>query len=265
VRARARTVFHFDTPVPHNVTTVRVPESSRPPASPAATPAESVVPKHLTKDLENLQRSLLRMAGCVEDAVASATAALRARDPDAARKVVAGDDEIDRLENAVQDECLKILALHQPVAVDLRRISVVLMIATDLERIGDLAVGIAERAMALSRPPLIPIPDEIERMTERTLGMVRASLDAFVNGDPAAAARVIHADDEVDRDNEEIIHGLVGAMKRCPDLVEPSLSLFSAVRHLERIADHATNIAEDVIYLVNGEIVRHHPEALRGG
>ncbi|MDB5310499.1 MAG: phosphate uptake regulator, PhoU [Gemmataceae bacterium] len=223
------------------------------------------MPKHLQKDLEELHRSLLRLAGYVEDAVVNATAALRTRDRDGGRRVIAGDNEIDQLENEVQDECLKILALHQPVAVDLRRISVVLMITTDLERMGDLAVGIAERAIALARPPYVPIPERIEGMTDRTLRMVRLSLDAFVNGDPIEAARVIRADDDVDRDNDEIIRELVAEMKQSPHLVEPALSLFSAVRHLERIADHATNIAEDVIYLVNGEIVRHHPEALGGG
>ena len=222
------------------------------------------MPKHLQNDLELLHRSLLRLAGHVEDAVVNATAALRGRDPAAARLAIEGDNEIDRQESHIQDECLKILALHQPVAVDLRRISAVLMIATDLERIGDLAVGIAGRVATLARPPLIPIPDQIEAMTDRTLRMLRASLDAFVNRDPAGAARVIRADEDVDRDNDEIIGGLVAAMKRSPEVVEPSLSLFTAVRHLERIADHATNIAEDVIYLVNGEIVRHNPEALGG-
>jgi phosphate transport system protein len=230
-----------------------------------AVSAEPPVPKHLQNDLDHLHRSVLHLAGCVEDAVAAADAALRARDPDAARAVIDGDNEIDRLENEIQDECLKILALHQPVAGDLRRISAVLMITTDLERIGDLAVGIAERAVTLARPPLVPIPEQVEAMTARTLRMLRTSLDAFVNRDPAAATRVILSDDDVDRDNDEIINGLVAEMKRSPELVEPALSLFSAVRHLERIADHATNIAEDVIYLVNGEIVRHHPEALGGG
>jgi phosphate transport system protein len=220
------------------------------------------VPKHLQKDLEDLHRSLLRLAGYVEDAVVSATAALRSRDPNAAQEVVDGDHEIDELENQIQNNCLKILALHQPVAVDLRRISSVLMITTDLERIGDLAVGIAERVAVLARPPHVPIPDQFEAMTERTLQMLRSSLDAFVNGDPSTAAKVIRADDAVDRDNQELIAALVARMKTSPELVEPSLSLFSAVRHLERIADHATNIAEDVIYLVNGEIVRHKPEAL---
>ena len=221
------------------------------------------MPKHLQNDLEHLHRALLRLAGYVEDAVITATTALRHRDPEPAQAVIDGDNEIDSLENEVQDECLKILALHQPVAVDLRRISVVLMITTDLERIGDLAVGIAERAVVLARPPFVPIPDRIEAMTSRTLRMLRTSIDSFVNADTGSAARVIRSDDEVDRDNDDIIRDLVDEMKQSPELVEPALSLFSAVRHLERIADHATNIAEDVIYLVNGEIVRHHPEAIR--
>jgi phosphate transport system protein len=227
--------------------------------------AEAIVPKHLQKDLEHLHRALLRMAGYVEEAVVSAASSLRARDSDAARAVIDGDVEIDAMENEILEESLKILALHQPVAVDLRRISVAQMITTDLERIGDLAVGIAERALSLVNPPYIPIPARIESMTDRTIAMLRSSIDAFVNYDPAAAAQVIRADDEVDRDNDAIISGLIAAMKESPHLVEQSLSLFSAVRHLERIADHATNIAEDVIYLVNGEVVRHHPEAITVG
>jgi phosphate transport system protein len=222
------------------------------------------VPKYLQQDLEHLQYSVLRLAGYVEDAVLSATAALRDRDPDAAADVIDGDAAIDELENEIQDECLKILARHQPVAVDLRRITAVLMITTDLERIGDLAVDIAERAISVSHPPHVAIPARLDHMTERALAMVRASLDAFVHLDPVAAAAVIRADDEVDRDNDEIIRLLVAEMKRGPDVIDPALSLFSAVRHLERIADHATNIAEDVIYLVNGDMVRHHAELLKG-
>lgn len=219
--------------------------------------------KHLDLDLERLHRSLLRMAGYVEDAVVTAATALQARDPEGCFRVVEGDAAIDQLENDVHDECLKILALHQPVAVDLRRVSAVMLITTDLERIGDLAVGIAERAAVVARPPHVPIPDAIGGMTRRTLEMLRTAIDAFVNLDPAAAARVIHADDEVDRDNTDIITGLIARMRAEPALVEPAMSLFTAVRNLERIADHATNIAEDVIYLVKGEQVRHHPEALR--
>jgi phosphate transport system protein len=216
----------------------------------------------MQRDLEELQKSVLRLAGFVEEAIYQAIRALQTRDVSLARGVADGDGAIDRLENEVQDECLKILALHQPVAIDLRRISAVLMITTDLERMGDLAVGIAERAVVLARPPLIPVPGELRSMTDRTAEMVRRSLDAFVKLDGKEARQVIRLDDEVDRYNAEIIQYTIDTMKRWPELIEPGMSLFSAVRHLERIADHATNVAEDVIYLVEGEIVRHHPEML---
>jgi phosphate transport system protein len=219
----------------------------------------------MERDLEKLHRSVLKMAAGVEEAIYLATQALQDRDPDLARKVIDGDAAIDRLENEVQDECLKILALHQPVAVDLRRVSAVLLISTDLERMGDLAVGIAERSLECNTRPSAALLDRVARMTRSATEMVRRSLDAFVNLDTAAARAVIRLDDEVDRDNEAIIADLIADMKASPDRIEPGLALFSAVRHIERIADHATNIAEDVIYLVEGEVVRHHPEALDRG
>lgn len=221
--------------------------------------------KHMARDLERLQRSVLRMAGTVEDAIFSATNALHDRDPALAAKVIAGDAEIDRFENDVQEECLKILALHQPVAVDLRRVSTVLLITTDLERMGDLAVAIAERAQTVRCPPCPEVLDRMRQMTTRALTMVRTSLDAFVRLDAAAARAVIRMDDEVDGDNDAIIQDLLLDMKRGPDRIEAGISLFSAVRHIERIADHATNIAEVVIYLIQGEQIRHRPEALQRG
>ncbi len=213
--------------------------------------------KHMARDLDNLQRAILVMAGTVEEALHVAVRALQDRDPAAARACIAGDAAVDRLENEVQEECLKILALHQPVAGDLRRVSAVLLISTDLERIGDLAVGIAERALQLARPPHVPVPDRLADMAARAIRMVRQSLDAFVAQDAAAARAVIRQDDEVDRDNADIIRVLIAGMKEPAGPVEAGLSLFSAVRHVERIADHATNIAEDVIYLVEGDVVRH--------
>ena len=194
--------------------------------------------------------------------VPAATRALRERDPATANRVVNGDTEIDHLENEVFEECLKILALHQPVAVDLRRIATVMLISTDLERMGDLAVGIAERAVMLATPPHLAIPERLLHMTAATTDMVRKALDSFVQMDANAARAVIRLDDVVDDDNDHIIDWLTAEMKRVPENVDAGISMFSAVRHLERIADHATNIAEDVIYLVEGEIVRHHPEAL---
>jgi phosphate transport system protein len=218
--------------------------------------------KHLQRDLDDLQRDLLALAGLVEEAIYKAIRALQDRDVALAREVIAGDSQIDREENHIDEECLKILALHQPVAVDLRRIVSAMKINTDLERMGDLAEEMAERAIHLARPPLLPIPERLQHMTDLTTMMVRQSLDAFVNLDTSAAQTVMRMDDEVDRYNNEIIAELVEAMKSSPALVEAGLSMFSAVRQLERIADHATNIAEDVVYLVEGEIIRHRPSHL---
>jgi phosphate transport system protein len=215
--------------------------------------------KHLQRDLDNLQRDLLALAGLVEAAIHKAIQALRDRDPRLAREVIAGDSQIDSEENHIDEECLKILALHQPVAIDLRRIVSAMMINTDLERMGDLAEEMAERAIHLAKLPLLPIPEKLQRMTDLTTMMVRQSLDSFVNLDIQEAQAVMRMDDEVDRYNNEIINELVQAMKSSPALVDPGLSMFLAVRHLEHIADHATNIAEDVVYLVEGEIIRHRP------
>lgn len=218
--------------------------------------------KHLERDLDILQRDILTLAGAVEEAIYKAIRALQEREVAVAQQVIEGDTPIDRQENHVEEECLKLLALHQPVAIDLRRVATILKINTDLERMADLAADIAERAIVLATPPFIPVPPGLQLMTDLTTSMVRQSLDAFVNLDARLARRVWRLDDEVDRYNDEIIQDLIEAMQSAPEMVPPGLSLFSAVRHLERIADHATNIAEDVVYLVEGEIVRHRPEAV---
>jgi len=218
--------------------------------------------KHLQRDLESLQRDLLALAASVEEAIHAAIRALQERDPGTAQDVIDGDTEIDQEENHIEEECLKVLALHQPVAVDLRRIAAVLKINTELERMADLAEDIAERAAHLARLPAIAVPQGLQSMTDLTTTMVRQSLDAFVNLDAREARRVCRLDDAVDRYNNEIIQELIALMRKAPEMVEPGLSLFSATRHLERIADHATNIAEDVVYLVEGVIIRHHPEAV---
>src|SRR5438094_5471332 len=218
--------------------------------------------KHVQRDLENLQRDLFALAASVEEAIHLAIRALRERETGPARQVIAGDTQIDLEENHIEEECLKILALHQPVAVDLRRIAAALKINTDLERMADLAEDIAERALHLSQLPEIAIPNKLQRMTDLTTSMVRQSLDAFVNLDVRLARLVCRLDDEVDRYNHDIIEDLIRLMQGSPEMVQPGLSLFSATRHLERIADHATNIAEDVVYLVEGEIIRHRPAAV---
>jgi phosphate transport system protein len=220
--------------------------------------------KHLERDLDNLQHDLLALAASVEEAVHKAIRSLRDRDTQLADEVIEGETQIDQEENHVEEEGLKMLALHQPVAIDLRRVAAALKINTELERMADLSEDIAERALALARPPFIPIPDKLQRMTDLTALMVRESLDAFVNLDVKQARRVCRLDDEVDRYNREIIEEIIPVMQGAPEMVRPGLSLFSAIRHLERIADHATNIAEDVVYLAEGEIIRHQPAELRG-
>jgi phosphate transport system protein len=221
--------------------------------------------KHLQRDLDSLQRDILSQAALVEEAIHKAIRALQQRDAMLAQQVIDGDSSIDEEENHVEEECLKVLALHQPVAIDLRRIASALLINVDLERMGDLAEDIAERALTLCRPPFIPIPANLQRMTDMALTMVRQALDAFIEMDARLARAVCRQDDEVDRLNNAIIDELIRVMKASPELVEPGLSLFSATRHIERIGDHATNIAEDVIYLVEGEMVRHRPAAVTEG
>ncbi len=216
--------------------------------------------KHLQRDLDKLRRSIVTMASSVEDAVYKTIRALQECRSDLAEKVLDGEQQIDEYENSIEDECLKMLALQQPVASDLRQIVAALKIITDLERIGDLAEDIAERAICLSRmSKLPPVSLPLQRMTDLTTSMVRQSLDAFVQQDTRLARKVCRLDDEVDQLNREIIGKIIATMQQAPTLVEPGLSLFSAVRHLERIADHATNIAEEVVYQAEGEIVRHRP------
>ena len=217
---------------------------------------------HLHRDIESVQRRLLDLASSVEQLVEKSMRAVFDRDASLARMLMAADTPIDMEENVIEEECLKILALHQPVAIDLRRIASIMKINSDLERMADLAVNIAERALALAQGPDVRVPATFRQMTDLTNTMVRDSLDAFVKVDITLAKRVCRLDDEVDRYNREIIDEVSAFMKHSPAHVDPGLHLFSAARQLERIADHATNIAEDVVYLVEGRIIRHHPEAL---
>ncbi len=174
------------------------------------------------------------------------------------------DIKIDEMEVELEEEGLKILALHQPVAIDLRFIVAVLRINSDLERIGDLAVNLAERASFLSSEKqcrdLPEIPVYLTKMAEKAKEMVHLSLDALVNLDPGLAREVMEADDIVDAMNREMFQLIYDRIKETPDRVEGLIHLLSATRHLERVADHATNIAEDVIYMITGEIVRHQAE-----
>jgi phosphate transport system protein len=219
---------------------------------------------HLQRDLEKLKKDILTMGAMVEDAVRKSIAALHGRRADLAQEVIDGDTRIDRFEVEIEEQCLKMLALHQPVAEDLRFIAAVIKMNADLERMGDLAVNIAERAAYLATEPPIPIPQTLKAMTDAAMRMVRASLDAFVNRDADRARAIIGQDEEIDRYNREIIGELHRMMETEPATIRRNTHLFSASRHLERIADHATNIAEDVVYLVEGEIIRHQSEDVPG-
>jgi phosphate transport system protein len=219
--------------------------------------------KHLERDLEALEREILAQSSLVEEMIAKACRALVDRRADMSNEVVASEQEIDMREVKIEEECLKILALHQPVAVDLRRTATVLKINTELERIADLAVNIAERTASLTEYPDYEIPDKLERMSIKATDMVHDALDAFVDLDVAGARDVCRRDEEMDMLNRVVIDELYETMQAHSEQIEPAMHVFSISRHVERIADCATNIAEDVIYLVEGEIARHHSEQMR--
>ena len=213
--------------------------------------------KHLQRDIESLNTALLSVSSMVEEMIDKATQSLIDRRYSLAEDVVGSDNYVDQNEVHVEEECLKILALHQPVAVDLRRIATVMKVNNDLERIADLAVSIAQRAQALEEFLAFPIPEQLPPMVVLATQMVRDAMNAFVNMDSANARKIIAMDTTVDQYNRDMIAELQTIMQTRPESVAAALHCFSAVRHIERIADHATNIAEDVIYLVEGDIVRH--------
>jgi phosphate transport system protein len=212
---------------------------------------------HLTRDLDTLHRNLLSMSAIVEEMIHKAVDGLAKPNEVCARELAKQDDEIDRWDVQIEEECLKILALHQPVAVDLRRIATVMKITGELERVADKAVHFAERTCRLVPGPEIAVLDKLKEMARIALEMLHCAIDAYVALDSGMARKVCAKDDTVDELNREIIRELIHTMQRSPDLVEASMRLFSASRHLERVADHATNIAVDVVYLVEGEIIRH--------
>jgi phosphate transport system protein len=213
--------------------------------------------RHLQRDMERIQREMLSLSSIVESMIEKAIQAMQERSDSLAREVIDTDTVVDQREVQLEEECLKLLALHQPVAVDLRRVAAVLKINNDLERIADLAVNIAERVRSLTAYPEFPVPDDVRLMAAIATRMVHSALDAFVNLDSRAARRVMRTDAELDALNVSVIEELTVAMQQQPQLVPAGLHCFSAARHIERIGDHATNIAEDVVYLVEGEIVRH--------
>jgi phosphate transport system protein len=218
------------------------------------------MPAHLRREIENLKKEILTCGAIAEQSVRNATRAIEQRDEALARGVIEKDINLDQMEVEVEESCLKILALYQPVAIDLRFIIAVLKINNDLERVGDLAVNIAERAMFLATQPEVNVELDFTAMAVKTQEMLKKSLDALVNLNAGLAREVCACDDEIDAMNRQMYLIVQDAMNTRPDQIEPLTHLLSASRHLERTADHATNIAEDVIYMIEGEIVRHKTE-----
>lgn len=220
--------------------------------------------KHLQRGLVELREELLSLFGVVEQMIDLAVRSLVERRPDFATRVIASDKSVDEREVKLEEECLKLLALHQPVATDLREVISIVKINSEIEQMADLACNIAERAVALDHYPLFTVPEELNDMVHESISMVRRALDAFVSGNAQKAREVIRDDDVVDALNRIIIEQLQELMQESSEHIIPAVHCFSASRNIERVADLATNLAEDTIYLIEGEIVRHkHSEAVR--
>ena len=211
------------------------------------------------RELQQLKEKILLLGGTVELMIASSMKSLLTRDSELAKSVIASDPKVDAMELDIDHLCVNLLALRQPAASDLRFITTALKIVTDLERIGDLTVNLSERAIELNEePPLKPYID-IPRMASKVAGMVHQALDAFVNRNPALAREVLGEDDAVDRLNVQLFRELLTYMIEEPKNVARALRITFIAKYLERIADHATNIAQMVIFLCEGQDVRHSP------
>jgi len=216
--------------------------------------------RHFDEELTELNKQLLRMGSFVEEAIQVSIKALVERKDDLAGEVIKRDETINMLEIEIDELCLRLLALYQPKAIDLRFITSAMKINNDLERIADQAVNIAERTQEIIKQPLLKPLIDISRMATIAQKMVKDSIDALVNKDEALARDVCKRDDEVDNLNDQVFRELLTYMMQDPKTITRAVELILLGRHLERIADHATNIAEDVIYFIHGKDIRHHLE-----
>lgn len=215
---------------------------------------------HLQKEIDKLKKQIVLLAGTVEKRVADAVKSIDQRDAQLAQQIKDTDQVIDQTEVEVEEECLKILALYQPVAMDLRFIVAVLKINSDLERIGDEAVNIAGRSLNINAYPRIEINFDLKTLAGKVMAMLKRSLDALVNMDAALAHAVIDSDDEIDETVQMLFKQVKNEIRRQPEKIDSIIEYMRINRHLERIADHATNIAEDIVYMIEGKIVRHNYE-----
>ena len=223
---------------------------------------EPIMETRFQKELEELKKNLLKMATLVEEAINNAVQSLVKRDSEMAQKAFEAEDRINTMDITINTECLNFLALRQPMATDLRFITSALKIITDLERMGDQAVNIAERAISLNREPQLKPYIDIPRMAEIAQSMVKDVLDAFVNRDSKLARSVCERDDLVDGLNDQVVRELLTYMTSDPKTTKSAMHLMIVSRCLERIADHATNIAEDVIFIVDALMIKHHADTV---
>lgn len=216
--------------------------------------------KEFVEELEVLKSKVLEMGALAEEAIFHAVRAVVDRDATQANQVIESEHRVNQLQVEIDDLSIEMLALHAPVAVDLRFVAASIRINTDLERMGDLAVGIAEASLALGQMPRVNLPVDIPSIAALVQPMVRKSLNAFVTRDAQLADEVLRSDDAVDKQRTAAYDRLVDFMEKNPTYIRQTLEMWAVVRRLERIADHATNIAEDVVFLTQGLDVRHHSE-----
>ena len=214
--------------------------------------------RHFSVELEELNQKLLQMGGLVESAIHRSIRSLIEQDRDLAEEVIRDEPQINRMEMEIDGLATRLLALRQPVARDLRLLTAALKINTDLERIGDLAVHVAERSLSLMHHPLVKPMTDIPKMASLVQSMLLTCLDAFVQGNSDLAYSVLLSDDEVDKLRDAVYAELLQIMERDPSVLTAAIDLLFVARNLERIGDHATNIAEDVVFLIKGIDVRHH-------
>lgn len=215
------------------------------------------MPRHFDQELLDLKEKILRMGSLVEEQVQGALRALIERDSDLARKIIANDLQVNTLDVEVDEDCLRLLALQQPAARDLRFITTAMKISTELERISDLAENICERALELNEEPQLKPYNDIPRMANWSLRMVKEALEAFVNHDATLARKVCADDDFVDDLTHQLFRELLSFMLENPQTITRAIRMTFISKYLERIADHATNVAELVVYMVEGKIIRH--------
>jgi phosphate transport system protein len=221
--------------------------------------------RHFDQELADLNELLVRMASLAEDQVRAGLDAVKRRDAQAAQKAILGDRQIDALEIEIEERAISLLARRQPMAIDLRMLVATLKISNDLERVGDHAVNIAQCGQRLAEAFPIEMPRELDRMGELSTGMLREAIGAFIARDTEAARDVCRRDDEVDRANDSVFRVMLGAMAHDAHAINAALQMMLVARNLERIADLATNLAEDVIYIVEARTIKHHADEIHEG